>query len=180
MGLRAMPQPNWNLYCSPDEIIRLELRVLFTRPWSGRCCSTGHGLCGLRTSNAPKFCKRLHVVPSSMLPPRLRHLRISPSKLQFACFSSVLLRRRLRWYEHASRRVPGQIIWEVVDPNPQLTLVYDHTGGPRAGPRVYDLRRSTFIEVAHDNDPWYTITRDTVNALKASQFQPRWSPPQWQ
>ncbi len=67
---------------------------------------------------------------------------------------SVPLQRRLRWFGHAFRPAPGEIIREVICPTPRPTkrkrrgratedLVEDHPGGPRASWRSSGLWPTT-------------------------------------
>ncbi len=103
---------------------------------------------------------------------------------------SVLLQRHLRWFGHASRRTPGEII-RIHLPNSVVDLAETPGGQLKTwsrtiqedlallgGPRVYGLRRwnrewpSICIEMAQGRRAWSAIVRDAVNALEAGQFRP--------
>ncbi len=104
---------------------------------------------------------------------------------------SVLLHHRLRWFGHASRRAPGEIIREVICRTPLPTWGKRRGGQLKTwsrtiqedlallgGPRVYGLRRWTrewpviCTEMAQDRSAWSAIVRDAENALEAGQFRP--------
>ncbi len=121
-----------------------------------------------------------------------RRNRVPCTSLRQRCslhaLPSVLPQRRLRWFGHASRRAPGEIVQEVICPTPRPTWRKRQGGGQLktwsrtiqkdlalfGGPRVYGLRRWNrewpviCTEMAQDRRAWSAIVRDAVNTLEAS------------
>ncbi len=104
----------------------------------------------------------------------------------------MLLQLRLRWCGVAARRPAGEIIREVINPEPpahwrkkrggQLKTWMTTMKGDLArlsGPAVYDLRRwnrdwmTIGIAWAQDRGAWAAAVRDAVVAIDAGATAPR-------
>ncbi len=98
----------------------------------------------------------------------------------------MLLQRRLRWFGHAARRPAGEIIREVINPEPPVQWRKKRGGQLKtwmttmkedlarlSGPAVYGLRRwnqdwmTIGIAWAQDRGAWAAAVRDPVVAIDA-------------
>ena len=104
----------------------------------------------------------------------------------------MLLQRRLRWFGHAARRPAGEIIREVINPEPPAHWRKKRGGQLKtwlstlkedlarlSGPDVFGLRRwnrdwmTIGIDWAQDRRAWAAAVRDAVVAMDAGATAPR-------
>ncbi len=127
-------------------------------------------------------------MPSSMLPPRPRPLRISSSTLQSPCstFGLSSTPPTLVWARcqtgsrgnHPRSHLPNPIADRAETPGGGQLKTWSRTIQEDlallGGPRIYGLRRWNrewpviCTEVAQDRRAWSAIVRDAVNALEAA------------
>ncbi len=134
---------------------------------------------------------RLEVFDNDCLRCILRYSHRDRQRCSLRALPSIPLQRRLRWFGHAPRRGPGELIREVISPTPPPTWRKRLGGQLKTwsgtikkdlalldGPRVYGLRRWNRggpwigIEMAQDRRAWSAAVRDVMNALEAGQLRP--------
>ena len=101
--------------------------------------------------------------------------------------SQDITTRRLRWFGHALRRLPGELVHDVIDPQP-MPQWKKRRGGQlctwlssikmemeeSTGPKIYGLRRwnnewvKISKELANNRQAWSAFIRDHIEAMEGA------------